>query len=258
MTRPRLGHIPFDPLTRAQALDAIGSLIDAGRGGYVVTPNVDHVVQAHRAPELRSVYTGASLSLADGQPLVWALRALGTPVPERVSGSDAIEPLMAQAASRRDRIFFFGATPAVSTEAARRLTARYTGLEIVGRDTSSWSPDDPTPPEHSPVVRAIHASGAQLVVVALGCPKQEVWMARHTVALAPAVAIGLGASLDFVAGQVRRAPAWMSSAGLEWVFRLAQEPGRLAHRYLVRDIQIIPIVARQAQRLLLGKEHLAS
>lgn len=253
-TRPHIGQVPFDPITRLDAVDAIDRLIGGQRGGYVVTPNIDHIVMAQHNAALRAVYTNAALSLPDGQPVVWITRLLGTPVPERVSGSDLIDPLMAMAAARQYPVFFFGAQPAVSEEAARRLTLRHPGLAIVGRDTSMWRADDTTPPDQSPVVRAIHASGARLVVLALGCPKQEMWMARHAAALAPAVAIGLGASLDFVAGVVKRAPAWVSAAGLEWAYRLAQEPGRLAYRYLVRDPLIIPIVARQARQLAFRKD----
>lgn len=243
--RSTIGSVGFDRVDRDEALLQIDHLIAARRGGYIVTPNIDHVVLAHQRPELRSVYAEAALSLADGQPLVWLARLLGQPVPARVSGSDLLSPLMQLAADRHYPVFFFGASPDASGEAARRLQARHHGLEIAGRDCRMWSPDDPTPPEDSPVVRRIQQSGARLVVLAMGAPKQEIWMHRHRAVLGHAVAIGLGASLDFAAGHVRRAPAWMSNAGLEWSYRLAQEPARLAHRYLVRDLAIVPIVARQ-------------
>lgn len=253
-SRIHIGHVPFDPLTRAEALSAIDQLAAAGHGGYIVTPNIDHIVMAQHDHDVRAVYADAAVSLADGQPVVWLSRLFGMPVPERVSGSDLIEPLMAMAAARRYPVYLFGARPAVSAEASRRLRARYPQLSIAGRNTSEWSVDDTTAPEDSPVVRAVHASGARIVVLALGCPKQELWMARHAAALAPAVAIGLGASLDFVAGTVTRAPWWVSAAGLEWLFRLVQEPRRLAHRYLVRDLQIVPIVARQFHQLAFRKD----
>jgi N-acetylglucosaminyldiphosphoundecaprenol N-acetyl-beta-D-mannosaminyltransferase len=253
-TRTHIGHVPFDRLTRAEALSAIDHLAAAGHGGYIVTPNIDHIVMAQHDHNVRAVYGTAALSLADGQPIVWLSRLFGTPVPERVSGSDLIEPLMAMAAAQRYPVYLFGARPSVSAEASRRLRARYADLSIVGRNTGMWSIDDTTAPEDSPVVRAVHASGARVVVLALGCPKQELWMARHAAALAPAIAIGLGASLDFVAGAVTRAPGWVSAAGLEWLFRLVQEPRRLAHRYLVRDLQILPIVARQFHQLAFRKD----
>ena len=247
-SRIALGPVEVDPLTQAGALDAVERLVAAGDGGFVVTPNVDHLVLVQRDARLRDAYRRARLSLADGQPLLWMARLLGTPLPEKVSGSDLIEPLMASAAAAGRRVFFFGATPQVSAEAERRLVRRHPRLKIVGRDCSSWSPADPSAPAASPVVKAVRESRADLVVVALGSPKQEFWMARHDKDLAPAVAIGLGASLDFVAGAVKRAPAWMSDAGLEWLYRLAQEPRRLAYRYLVRDPQILPIFAGDLYR----------
>jgi N-acetylglucosaminyldiphosphoundecaprenol N-acetyl-beta-D-mannosaminyltransferase len=243
--RITVASVPFDPVTQAGALEAIAGLVSARRGGFVVTPNVDHLVLARDSEQLRDAYWRASLSLADGQPVRWMARLLGTPLPARVSGSDVVYPLMQLAAERRWRVFFVGASPAVSAEAARRLGARYPGLRIVGRDTSRWSPDDPAHDSRGGTVRRIRESGADLVVVALGCPKQELWMARHARDIIPAVALGLGGSLDFVAGAIARAPDWMARVGLEWLFRLSQEPRRLAYRYLVRDPQIVPMFAAQ-------------
>lgn len=240
-----IGRVSIDPITQIEALAAIDALIADRRGGFVVTPNIDHIVIAHRDAAVQAAYARASLSLPDGQPVVWMARLLGSPAPERVSGSDLIWPLMARAAARDHKVFFFGTTEAISREAERRLVARYPALRVVGRDWSFWSEDDATEPDASAVVRAIRQSGADLVIVALSAPRQELWMARHAQALAPAIAIGLGASLDFVAGAVTRAPAWVSHAGLEWLYRLAQEPRRLAYRYLVRDPQILPIFARE-------------
>jgi N-acetylglucosaminyldiphosphoundecaprenol N-acetyl-beta-D-mannosaminyltransferase len=253
--RSTIGAVPFDPVTHADALGAIGALVSSGRGGFVVTPNVDHIVLAHRDAELRDAYRRARLSLADGQPVTWMARWLGSPLPERVSGADLIGPLMHQAALRKWNVFLFGASERVSAEAERRLVARHPSLRIVGRDTSSWSPADAEPAGGVDVVRRIRASGAHLVVVALGCPKQELWMARHEHAIAPAVALGLGGSLDFVAGAVPRAPRWMCRVGLEWLYRLAQEPRRLAYRYLVRDPQVVPIFAADLVRHLAAQAH---
>lgn len=248
-----LGPVVVDRITQQQALANIDALIDAQQGGFVVTPNIDHIVLANRDPALAQVYSRSRLSVADGTPLLWMARALGTPVPEKISGSDFIFPLMSYASENARKVFLFGASPDVSAEAERRLLIRYPQLRIVGRDCSFWSADAPQGPGESLVVRAIRDSGADLVVVALGSPKQELWMVRHEHAIAPAIALGLGASLDFVAGAVRRAPAWMSRAGLEWVFRLVQEPRRLAYRYLVRDLQIFPIFAGDLYRTVLRR-----
>jgi len=243
-SRFSIGSVPFDNTTVSYVLETITRLIVSRRGGFIVTPNIDHIVIAHRDVRLRDVYRRARLSLPDGQPVVWMARLLGAGAVPKISGSDLIEPLMAHAAEHAHPVFLFGASPESSAEAARRLEQRYPRLRIVGRDTSLLSSHDTTAPEDSPVVQAIRASGAHIVVVAMGAPKQELWMARHADALRPAVLLGLGASLDFVAGTVTRAPRWLSNAGLEWLYRLAQEPRRLAYRYLVRDLSIVPILAR--------------
>lgn len=256
-----IGPLRVDRVTRQDALDRIDDLVRGGHGGYVVTPNVDHIVLARRIPELREAYRRAALSLADGQPVLWMARGLGSPLPEKVSGSDLIDPLMGRAARQGWGVFLFGANPAVSAAARARLLERHPSLRIVGFDTSVWRADEPPSREPSPVVENVRRSGAQLVIVALGNPKQELWMLRHAQAIRPAVAVGLGGSLDFVAGAVRRAPRWMSDAGLEWIYRLVQEPGRLAYRYLVRDAQILPIFAGEvlqrarAPRSLETEEH---
>ena len=247
----RIGAVHFDKVTLNGALDAVERLVEEGEGGYVVTPNVDHVVLAHRRPGLAGVYQQASLSLADGQPILWMARLLGSPLPEKVSGSDLLAPLMGLAARRGWRVFLFGASPEVSAQAEANLRHANPWLRIVGRDSSWWDPSDPD--SSRPVVEAIRRSGADLVVVALGCPKQEFWMARHAALVQPAVAIGLGASLDFAAGAVRRAPRWMADSGLEWAYRLSREPRRLAYRYLVRDAQIVPLfLAALVRRYVTG------
>jgi N-acetylglucosaminyldiphosphoundecaprenol N-acetyl-beta-D-mannosaminyltransferase len=231
-----LGPLAVDRITTSRALARIDGLIRHGRGGFVVTPNVDHIVLANQLPRLREAYKKASLSLADGQPLLWMSRALGRPIPEKISGSDFIYTLAAHAVARDYGVFLYGASEAVSAKAAEVLTERFPGLRIVGRDTTAWPNAHP-----ERVVQKIKDSGAQIVIVALGCPKQEAWMLQHSSDIRPAMAFGLGGSLDFVAGKVKRAPRWMSRSGLEWSYRLAREPRRMAHRYLVRDRKIVPL-----------------
>lgn len=236
-----LPHAHFDSLsvnrlTGPQAVSAIGRLINRGEGGYVATPNVDHIVLARRNKRLRAAYRGAALSLADGQPLLWMARLLGTPLPEKVSGSDLIWRIAEEAERQGWRLFLYGASPIVSMNAEQKLREKYPRLQIVGRNATWWSGGNALD-----VVDQIRQARPDIVIVALGCPKQELWMRRHASMIAPALAIGLGGSLDFVAGAVRRAPSWMSRHGLEWLYRLAQEPRRLAYRYLVRDALIAPI-----------------
>ena len=244
--RIQLGHVPIDRLTFAGALDAIEALVDGGRGGTVLTPNVDHVVVAESHEGLRAAYRDADLSLVDGMPLLWAARLLGTPLPEKISGSDLVLPLMQRAAERGWKVYLLGAGPGVAEEAAVILR-RDAGVNIVGTDAPRLS-SEPDPAVDGPVAERIRASGAQVVLVAFGAPKQELWMNRMKTSLAPAVMLGIGASLDFIAGRVPRAPGWMSRSGLEWLYRLTREPKRLWRRYLVNDPQFVAVLLRDLRR----------
>ncbi len=238
-----LGPLGVDPVTQEGALDRIEALVRAGRGGRVFTPNVDHVVIAERHAEFREAYAAAELSLADGMPILWAARLLGAPLPAKVSGSDLLVPLVERAAARGWRVYLVGAAPGVAAEAATRLTARFPGLTIVGVDSPFVKLDGPDP-EGEAALSRVAAARADLVLIAFGAPKQELWMHRNRAAFGAAVAVGVGASLDFVAGRIRRAPRWMQRAGLEWSWRLLREPRRLWRRYLVDDRRFLPIVWR--------------
>lgn len=231
-------------LGRSEAIDAVVQLVRDGRGGTVFTPNVDHVVQAEHDEAFRQAYGRADLSLVDGTPVLWAARLLGTPLPEKLSGSDLFEPLLERAAREQLRVVLLGGGPGVAEIAAKNLKARLPTLQVV--DTLSPRIGlSPTDEERECVARMIRAK-ADLIFVCLGAPKQELFSDRNRQALAPAVLVGFGAAVDFAAGTVPRAPAWVSRAGLEWAFRLGREPRRLAARYLLRDPAFFKIVARQA------------
>lgn len=240
--RLRVGHLEVDPLTLTGAVDAIDTLVSARRGGSVFTPNVDHVVIAERDPEFRAAYAASSLTLADGMPLVWASRLLGRPIPERVAGSDLVLPLARRAAERRWRVYLLGAGPGVAEAAAARLRSEL-GVEICGTDAPRIRVDGGTD-DTGKALESIKAARPDLIFVAFGAPKQEIWTHRHREALRPAVVVGLGATLDFVAGRVRRAPRWVSRCGLEWLWRLTREPSRLWRRYLVDDPRFLGILWR--------------
>lgn len=240
-TRVRVGDLWIDALTFGQALDRIEQLVAGGRGGAVFTPNVDHVVNVERDAGLRAAYERVDLSLVDGQPVVWAARLLGTPVPEKISGSDLVPPLLERAAQRGLRVALVGGDEGVAEKAAAAnprvqvVLAEGPRVGIEARD------DEPA------LIERIRAAQPHLVLVGLGSPKQERFIDRARAQLAPAVLLGIGASLDFLAGTARRAPAWMSRAGLEWLYRLAQEPRRLAVRYLWNDPRFALIVLRSLQ-----------
>ncbi|MGC4114793.1 MAG: WecB/TagA/CpsF family glycosyltransferase [Myxococcales bacterium] len=235
----RLGRLWIDVVDFDRALDAIERLVEAGRGGYVVTPNSDHLVRAGRDRHFQHAYRAASLSLADGMPLVWASRLLGTPLPQRVSGADLVVPLARRAVRRGWSMYLCGGAPGVAQAAAHRLHA-LTGVRIAGFDSPRVAAEPGAQGDESEqAVERIRRARPDLLLVALGSPKQELWLHRHSEQLAPAVGLAIGAALDFLAGRVRRAPRWVSRAGLEWLYRLGQEPRRLWRRYLVDDPAVL-------------------
>lgn len=240
--RVRIGHIAIDRFTLAQAVEAVAGLVQAGHGGRVFTPNVDHVVLAETNEHFRSAYARAEVVLADGMPVVWGSRLLGDPLPERVSGADFVGPLLERAAQEGWRVYLLGGAPGVA-EATAAILREKPGVAVVGWDDGRIS-TQPDPERDAEVAKKIRGAQAQVLLVALGAPKQELWIDRMATELGPTVALGIGASLDFICGRVRRSPRWMSQAGLEWLFRLGQEPRRLWRRYLVNDPVFAAILLR--------------
>jgi N-acetylglucosaminyldiphosphoundecaprenol N-acetyl-beta-D-mannosaminyltransferase len=252
--RVRIGPIWLDALTFDETLDEIERRAVSGEGGAVFTPNVDHMVNLARSASFRAAYERASLALVDGQALLWASKLLGTGLPEKISGSDLVPRLLERAGRRGLRVYFLGGGPGIALEAAEVARRRY-GASIVGVDSPLVSR---TGEATDDVVERIRAARPHLLFVALGAPKQELFIDRYRERLLPVVSLGIGASLDFVAGRVRRAPAWVSRAGLEWLFRLSQDPKRLARRYLVDDprfagIFLRTLVVPRSERLQMRK-----
>jgi N-acetylglucosaminyldiphosphoundecaprenol N-acetyl-beta-D-mannosaminyltransferase len=238
--RVRVGDIWFDNVNMAEAVARIDELAALDRAAYVVTPNVDHVVRAHRDPDYARLVAGADLVLADGQPVVWSARLCGTPLKERVAGSDLFPRLCAHAASVGWRVFFFGGAPGVAEEARRVLESRHPGLQVVG----TYCPPmgfEKDPVENQRALEVIAAARPQILFVGLGSPKQERWIVAHQDAYGPAVSLGIGISFSFVAGHVRRAPRPLQRLGLEWLHRVIMEPRRLAKRYFVDGWKYLPI-----------------
>jgi N-acetylglucosaminyldiphosphoundecaprenol N-acetyl-beta-D-mannosaminyltransferase len=242
-----LGHamIHRDSLEEV-AQEVVQLAAQAPRAVMVVTPNADHVVNLERSEALRAAYARADLVVPDGMPVVWASWLLGTPVKERVTGSDLMPRLCELAAARGLKVFILGGAPGVAQRAAQKLVFRYPGLAVAGTDSPplGFEQDEA---QNTRIVEAIRAGGADIVFVCLGSPKQDVWMARHIDRFDKGVFLGVGAAVDFCAGTVRRAPPWMQHAGIEWAYRLAQQPGKLAGRY-VRDLYFFVLLGRELWR----------
>ena len=221
--------VPFDHLTMAAAVKCIERMVETRQPHYVVTANANFLVQARRDVELRRILLEAHLVLCDGTPLVWASRLLGNPLPERVAGSD-LAPLLVQLALKKNyRLFLLGASPEANAQAVARLKELHPTLNVVG----NYSPPFKSLLEmdHAEIQQRIGEARPDLLFVSFGCPKQEKWIAMNYHGLGVPVTIGVGATIDFLAGRVKRAPRWMQRAGMEWLFRLLQEPRRLFQRY---------------------------
>ena len=207
---------------------------------YVCCVCVHGIVTANRDPEIRLAINGASLATKDGMPVALWCRASGFPDSRRVSGSDLMEELCATGLDKGARHYFYGSTPHVLEQLTDRLRDRFPGLAIVGHRSPpfrSLSPD-----EEAAEIAAINATRPDFVWVGLGMPKQERWMARNIGKIDAAALLGVGAAFDFHAGVKRRAPGWMQRHGLEWLFRLATEPRRLARRYVIDNSSFILLV----------------
>ncbi|WP_231618507.1 WecB/TagA/CpsF family glycosyltransferase [Nonomuraea sp. SBT364] len=230
-----VGGVGVDPFTEAEVVAWVTAELEAGRGGHIVTPNVDICRTLARDAGLRELVRGAELVVADGMPLVWASRISGTPVPERVTGADLVWSLSEQAARRGWPVYLLGGPPGAAEGAAGELVGRSPRLEVRGVDTPPYG-FDARPAERERVRRAVVRARPRLVFVGLGFPRQELLISELRRDLPDAWFLGCGAAIAFAAGMVPRAPGWMRRAGLEWAFRLGAEPGRLARRYLVDDL----------------------
>ena len=229
MAAPRILGMRVDPTSYEEATEKVLAWAAAGESRYVCVANVHMVMEAHDDPSFRALVNAADLVTPDGMPLVWMLRKLGYPHQERVCGPELTSRVCAEAARRGVPVGFYGGHPEALEALVRNLGARFPGLRVVYAYSPPFRPL--TPEEDEKVTEEINASGARILFVGLGCPKQEWWMAEHK-GRVRAVMIGVGAAFDFHAGRVRQAPVWMQRAGLEWLFRLVQEPRRLWRRYL--------------------------
>lgn len=237
MARMKFMNTEIDNLTMDETLQAVEQLIKENRSAYVVTPNVDHIVQLETNKELQDVYANASLILTDGKPLLWIARWYGTPIKEKISGSDLFPLLCKMAAEKGYKMFFLGAAEGVAAKAAENLKSRFKGLQVVGTYSPSFGFEN-KPDEMDKIKQMIQEAKPDILIVGLGCPKQEKFMYHHCKELDVPISFGLGASFDFEAGNIRRAPKWMANHGLEWLFRITQDPKRMAKRYLIDDRKI--------------------
>jgi N-acetylglucosaminyldiphosphoundecaprenol N-acetyl-beta-D-mannosaminyltransferase len=227
-----LTGVRLHAITETRCIQHILDQLESGRGGMLVTPNLDHLHRCTKNLAFSALLAEADLVVADGMPLVWASRLQGTPLPERVAGSNLITTLSGAAASRGRSVYLLGGSQGTAQGAARVLVERFPNLKVAGTYYPPMGFEN-DPAEMAAIVESLGAATPDIVYVALGSPKQEKLIARLRQILPDAWWVGVGNSFSFLCGDVRRAPRWMQVSGLEWMHRLFQEPKRLFRRYVV-------------------------
>jgi N-acetylglucosaminyldiphosphoundecaprenol N-acetyl-beta-D-mannosaminyltransferase len=239
--------LPFHELTLEETLGFCQEAMHGKAGHYIVTANVDFTTQAYEDPDLKKIVFFADRVVCDGMPLVWLSHLVGKPLPERVAGSDMVPLLLDICGREGHAVYFFGSDIATLIEASELCTKRYPGLRVAGVDSPpigavvEWDNDA--------LCEKMRNSGAKLLLVCLGCPKQERWIFAHHDETGIPLSIGVGASLDFITGKQKRAPKWMQKTGLEWLWRMSTDPGRLVARYRKNFVFLFQASWRQYRSL---------
>jgi N-acetylglucosaminyldiphosphoundecaprenol N-acetyl-beta-D-mannosaminyltransferase len=229
----RMMGAPMDVVTEADAVKAIVDAAEAGTGHWTITANLDHLRRYHRDPVQKGLIDEADMVVADGMPLIWASRLAGEPLPERVSGSSMVWSICEAASARHQSVFLLGGDPGVAERAAKVFQDRYPGLEIAG----TYCPPVGFESNELELERIRHRvveASPRIVFVALGFPKQDLLIRALRAHLPDASFLGVGISLSYATGDLSRPPTWICNFGLEWAYRLRQEPTRrLVRRYVI-------------------------
>ncbi|MHC1681561.1 MAG: WecB/TagA/CpsF family glycosyltransferase [Clostridiaceae bacterium] len=252
MERIRFLNTYVDNVTMCEAVSRIDQLINCGGYHYVVTPNIDHIVRLEQDDEFKMAYKSADLIYTDGMPLVWISRLFGHPIKEKISGSDLFPKICELAAMKQYKIFLLGAAEGVAAKASINLRKKYDGLNIVG----VYSPEfgfEKSEGSINKIIEAVRKSKPHILIVGLGAPKQEKFIFKYKDKLAVPITLAVGASIDFEAGEKKRAPKWMQNHGLEWFYRFLKEPRRLFKRYFISSLNIVYIFFKGLVSYLQGE-----
>ncbi len=234
----------FDRISEAGTVERILRAVQDHQRLWIVTGNVHYVMRAHRDPKFAAVISQADLRVADGVPILWAARLLGNPLCGRVNGTDLVWHCAEISAKTGCTVALVGSAPETAAVAAVRLMAAHPTARVVAIPT----PRPLTTAAATEIADCARAVGSEIVLVALGAGLQDRWIHSHASLSAANVFIGIGGALDIISGQITRAPRWMQRNGLEWLFRLSQEPGRLWRRYLLEDAPFVWLMLRQILR----------
>jgi N-acetylglucosaminyldiphosphoundecaprenol N-acetyl-beta-D-mannosaminyltransferase len=244
MTKVKLFDIDFDNYDFNDLKSFIDNKIQHRKNSYIVTCNVDHIMKLQKDKEFKRVYNEADLVIADGMPIIWASHLLRKPIKEKISGSDIIPFLISHFAEKKYKLFFLGAAPGVAQKAAENLKEKYPNVSDIGFYSPTYGFEE-KPDENRMIINMLNEFKPDILFVGVGAPKQEKWINKNFLEIDVPISIGIGATLDFLAGNVKRAPISMQKSGLEWLYRLLQEPRRLWRRYLIEDSQFLLLLIKE-------------
>ncbi|SKA87517.1 N-acetylglucosaminyldiphosphoundecaprenol N-acetyl-beta-D-mannosaminyltransferase [Clostridium sp. USBA 49] len=237
--------VNINNLTWDELIDLVNKAVeDKNSSKYLLTINVDHVVKMQDDKVFYNIYKNADIVTADGMPIIWASKLLGKPIKEKLSGSDILPKLLPLIEKKQYRIFFLGAAEGVAEMAANNIKKKYKNIQIVGTYSPSYG-FEKNEEENRKIINMIKDANVDILFVGLGAPKQEKWISKYKEEYKVPLSLGVGATFDFIAGNIKRAPKWMQNAGLEWFWRFIQEPRRLFRRYFIEDIKFFKIVAKE-------------
>lgn len=250
--RVQILNVHFNSINQMQLLEQVIENLEQNKRSSVVFVNVDVVVKADKDEVLRRVLQESEFIMADGMPLVWFSKWFKTPLPEKISGSDFVPLLCAEAARRNKRLFLVGGSPEAGDKAIANLRRKNPDIIITGHYAPPYG-FEKHPSEIDRLNQIIKAEAPDVLIVCLGCPKQERFVFENRDIYQATISVCAGATIDFLAGTVRRCPQWISNHGLEWFYRFLQEPGRLFRRYFIDDLKIIKLLIRYWPKKKVGR-----
>lgn len=243
MNKQRFLNTYVSNITMNEALDDIEKMIRSKKKSYVVAVNVDVIMKIEQDEELKTITNEADMVLTDGKPLIWISKLKKAPIKEKISGSDLVPKLCELSDKKGYTIFILGGKDGIAEQAKKKLESQYKNIRIVGVYSPKFGFEDDKK-ELTKINSMINKKKPDLLFVCLGCPKQEKWIYNHINEYDAKVSICAGATVDFLAGNMKRAPKWMSNCGLEWFYRFLQEPKRLFKRYFIDDIKILKLLRK--------------
>lgn len=241
MKKQTLLNTYVNNITMSQAIESIENMIASEKKSYVVAINVDVVMKIENDPYLKQIVDEADMVLVDGKPLIWISKFHGNKVKEKISGSDLVPELCKISAEKGYKIFIIGGKEGIAKKAKKTLKIKYPNIQIVGTYAPPMGFEN-NPQELDKINNMISKASPDLLIACFGCPKQEKWIYENISKYNAKVTVCAGATVDFLAGNVKRAPKWMSDHGLEWFYRFLQEPRRMFKRYFIDDMKIIKLI----------------